>query len=103
MFELEGSAAWEASAWAVDLPVRDARVGVIGFWILCVLALGGALTRAARAAPRWVWAVPVLFAVSVVFINVETPRFREPIDPFLLVLAGCAVSAAAGRLRSSSR
>jgi hypothetical protein len=83
--------------------VRDARVGVIGFWILCVLALGGALTRAARAAPRWVWAVPVLFAVSVVFINVETPRFREPIDPFLLVLAGCAVSAAAGRLRSSSR
>jgi hypothetical protein len=70
--------------------------------VLCVLALAGLLTRAARAAPRWVWAVPALFALSVLFVNVETPRFREPIDPFLLVLAGCAVSAAVNRLRGVS-
>jgi hypothetical protein len=102
MFELEGSAAWQASARAVDLPIDDARIGVVGFWVLCVLALAGLLTRAARAAPRWVWAVPALFALSVLFVNVETPRFREPIDPFLLVLAGCAVSAAVNRLRGVS-
>jgi hypothetical protein len=94
MFELEGSAAWQASAKAIDLPVDDARIGVIAFWVLCLLALAGLATRAARGAPRWPWAVPVLFALSVVFVNVETPRFREPIDPFLLVLAGCAVEAA---------
>jgi len=99
MFELEGEAAWRASAKAVDLPIDDARIGVIAFWVLCLLALAGLFTRAARGAPRWPWAVPVLFALSVVFVNVETPRFREPIDPFLLVLAGCAVDAALRRVR----
>ena len=99
MFELEGAAAWQASARAVDLSVDDARVGVIAFWALCLLALAGLSTRAAPAAPRWPWAVPVLFALSVIFVNVETPRFREPIDPFLLVLAGCAVEAALRRAR----
>jgi hypothetical protein len=99
MFELEGAAAWQASAKAVDLSVDDARIGVIAFWVLCLLALAGVATRAARGAPRWPWAVPVLFALSVIFVNVETPRFREPIDPFLLVLAGCAVEAAVRRAR----
>ncbi len=97
MFELEGAAAWQASARAVDLPVGDARIGVIAFWVLCLLALAGPVTRAARGAPRWPWAVPVLLALSVIFVNVETPRFREPVDPFLLVLAGCAVDAALRR------
>ena len=36
---------------------------------------------------------------AIVPINVETPRFREPLDPFLVLLAGCAVSAALTRLR----
>ncbi len=99
MFELEGTAAWQASAKAVDLPVDDARIGVFAFWLLCLLAVAGLATRAARGAPRWPWAVPVLFALSVVFVNVETPRFREPIDPFLLVLAGCAIDAALRRAR----
>jgi hypothetical protein len=108
MLELEGPAAWKTSARAVDLPIDDARIGVISFWVLGILALAGCLSATARAAPRWVWAVPVLFALSVLFVNVETPRFREPIDPFLLVLAGCAVSSAVGhlpvrrRVRSSS-
>ena len=37
------------------------------------------------------------------FVNVETPRFREPIDPFLLLLAACAVSTAVGYARSRMR
>ena len=92
MFELEGAAAWHASARAMGLHVDVARTGVISFWVLCLLALAGLFTRAVRAAPKWIWAIPVLYALSVVFINVETPRFREPIDPFLLLLAACAVS-----------
>ena len=82
------------------------RVGVVAFWLLCLLALLGIFTRAARAAPRWIWAIPVLLALTVVFVNVETPRFREPIDPFLLLLAGCAVDAALrglGLFRGSAR
>jgi hypothetical protein len=100
MFELEGSYAWHASAEAIGLHVDVARTGVVAFWVVCVLALIGAFTRAARAAPRWLWAIPVLYALSIVFINVETPRFREPIDPFLILLAGCAVTAGLQRLAS---
>jgi hypothetical protein len=72
----------------------------VAFWILCALALGGALTRQLRLAPGWLWLVPLLFALSVVLVNAETPRFREPIDPFLILPAACALVALAPRLRS---
>ena len=94
MFELEGSFAWHASAYALDIPDGNADVGVVGFWVVCLLALCGIATRAARAAPRWIWWLPVLYALTIVFVNVETPRFREPIDPFLILLAACALAAA---------
>jgi 4-amino-4-deoxy-L-arabinose transferase-like glycosyltransferase len=95
LLELEGSFAWRASAGAIDLPEQTAQLGVISFWLLCLLALMGAFTRAARAAPRWIWLVPVLLWLSVAVINAETPRFREPIDPFLSLLAACALATAA--------
>jgi 4-amino-4-deoxy-L-arabinose transferase-like glycosyltransferase len=101
MFELEGSFAWHASAAAIDLPIAVARIGVISFWLLCALAVIGAFTRAVRDAPKWLWWVPILFALTIVFVNVETPRFREPVDPFLILLAACAVGALLARLRSS--
>jgi 4-amino-4-deoxy-L-arabinose transferase-like glycosyltransferase len=103
MFELEGSYAWHASALAIGLHVDVARTGVLAFWVLCLLALLGAFTQRARRAPRWLWLVPLLLALSVVFVNVETPRFREPIDPFLIMLAGCAIATALQRLRPALR
>ncbi len=45
----------------------------------------------------------MLLALSVVFINVETPRFREPIEPFLVLLAACAVTTAGAAVRSVLR
>jgi hypothetical protein len=98
LFELEGSYAWQASAAAVDLSQHTARVGVICFWVICGLALLGAFTRVVRRGPRWLWVIPVLLALSVVFVNVETPRFREPIDPFLILLGACALATAAERV-----
>ncbi|MGP0052588.1 MAG: ArnT family glycosyltransferase [Solirubrobacteraceae bacterium] len=103
MLELEGTYAWQASAKALDIHINVARVGVWAFYVLALLALAGAFTAAARRAPRWLWAMPVLYALSIVFVNVETPRFREPIDPFLIMLAGCAVVAALGRLSGPLR
>ena len=96
LFELEGSDAWRASAKAMSLPASTARTGVTSFWILCLLALAGAFTRLVRGAPKWVWWVPLLLALSVVLINVETPRFRAPIDPFLILLASAALATAGG-------
>jgi hypothetical protein len=100
LFELEGTYAWEASAGAVSLPISMARIGVIGFWIVCLLALGGAVSRPVRAAPKWVWFVPLLLALSVVLVNVETPRFRAPVDPFLILLAAAGLAVLATRIRA---
>jgi 4-amino-4-deoxy-L-arabinose transferase-like glycosyltransferase len=102
LLELEGAYAWKASAKAMGLSEPTAHVGVISFWILCALALAGLFTRARRTAPRWLWWIPVLLWLSVAAVNVETPRFREPVDPFLILLAACGLAtlarAAAARL-----
>ena len=99
LLELEGTFAWRASAYAQQIPRGVADAGVAGFWILCALALAGAFTRALRASPVWVWAIPLLLWVSVALINAETPRFREPIDAFLILAAACALAAGPGALR----
>ena len=94
LFELEGTFAWKASAAAVSLTTEVARTGVISFYILCLLAIAALATRRVRSAPWWVWVIPFLLALSVVMVNVETPRFREPVDPFLILLAAAGLSAA---------
>jgi 4-amino-4-deoxy-L-arabinose transferase-like glycosyltransferase len=99
LLELEGSFAWRASAFDIGISGGTAKIGVVSFWLVLLLAVIGAFTRRARRAPRWLWAVPLLFYLSVVFINSETPRFRAPIDPFLIMLAACAVATAAGWIR----
>ena len=95
MLEVEGTFAWHASYAAIGLPASAAVVGVVSFWVLLALAIAGWFTPVRREAPGWLWAFPVLYWLSITFINVETPRFREPIDPFFLMLAACAVSTAA--------
>jgi 4-amino-4-deoxy-L-arabinose transferase-like glycosyltransferase len=94
LLELEGRFAWRASTAAIDLPGTTAEVGVVSFWLLCVLALAGLFTRAVRAVPRWLWAVPVVLWLSVAVVNAETPRFREPVDPFLILLAAAGLTSA---------
>ena len=101
LFELEGTDAWQASAKAISLAENTARVGIFSFWLLCLLALAGAFTRLGRTAPKWIWWVPSLLALSVVLVNVETPRFREPVDPFLILLAAAGLATVAGRLRGA--
>jgi hypothetical protein len=98
MFELEGDYAWQNAAHVQGLSDSTAWRGIISFWILCALAIAGLFTAAVRRAPRWIWAVPVLMALSVALVNVETPRFREPVDPFFIMLAACAVTAGMQRL-----
>jgi 4-amino-4-deoxy-L-arabinose transferase-like glycosyltransferase len=95
LLELEGSTAWKTSAASIQIPIATARIGVLSFWLLCLLALAGAFTAFARRARRWLWLTPVLLWLSVALVNAETPRFREPVDPFLILLAACALASAA--------
>jgi hypothetical protein len=99
MFELEGTFAWRASTSALNIHEPWPTIGVYSFYLLCLLAIAGLFTREVRRAPWWLWLMPVLWWLTIVPINVETPRFREPLDPFLVLLAGCALSAAVSRLR----
>jgi hypothetical protein len=41
--------------------------------------------------------MPILMFLSVVFLVVETPRYRTPIDPFIVLLAAAALVTAARR------
>lgn len=100
LLELEGSRAWKTSASSIDLPIATARIGVLSFWALCLLALAGLLTTAVRRGPKWLWLAPVLLWLTVGLVNSETPRFREAIDPFLVLLGACAVEAAIRAVRS---
>ena len=63
-----------------------AKLMTYGLFPFLALALLGAALPAARGAPRWVWAVPLLMLSTVMVL--ATNRFRAPIDPFILVLAG---------------
>jgi 4-amino-4-deoxy-L-arabinose transferase-like glycosyltransferase len=69
-------------------------VGVICFWVFALLAIVGAFTARAREAPLWFWSVPLLMYLGVVFLVVETPRYRSAIDPFVVLLAALALTVA---------
>jgi 4-amino-4-deoxy-L-arabinose transferase-like glycosyltransferase len=103
LLELEGSFAWESSTASIGLQRGFARIGVVSFWAVLILAVLGAVTSYARRAPRWIWLVPILFFLSTVWVRAETPRFRLPIDPFLVLLAACALAWCAMRLRGLAR
>ena len=103
LLELEGSFAWRKSAYAQGIPRGIADAGVAVFWILGALALAGAFTHRVRSVPAWVWAIPLLLWLSAALINAETPRFREPVDVFLILSAACAIAAAPRVVRRLAR
>jgi 4-amino-4-deoxy-L-arabinose transferase-like glycosyltransferase len=95
MLDLAGQRRSRATASTITIDHTWADRGVLCFWIVTALALAGALAGAARRTPWWVWAFPVLMFLSVVVLVVETPRYRTPIDPFLVLLAAAGIALAA--------
>ena len=93
-FELGGLDWSRHTASTISVTPRWANAGVICFWIFALLALAGAITRAARRTPLFVWMIPALLYLSVVFLVVETPRYRTGIDPFIVMLAALALQPA---------
>ena len=86
------------TARTVSIDGRWADRGIYCFWLFALLAVAGAFTPAARRAPWYVWAFPALMYLSVVFLVIETPRYRTPLDPFIVMLAALAVVAAGRRV-----
>jgi 4-amino-4-deoxy-L-arabinose transferase-like glycosyltransferase len=98
MLDLDGERRWRATAATITVERRWADRGVRCFWLFALLALAGIATRAARRAPPFLWAVPALLFASVVFLAVETPRYRTPLDPFVVILAAVALTTTATML-----
>jgi 4-amino-4-deoxy-L-arabinose transferase-like glycosyltransferase len=97
MLDLGGLRRSRATAATITIDHDWADRAILCFWIFAAVALAGAFTAMARRAPWYVWAMPVLMFLSVVFLVVETPRYRTPIDPFLVLLATAAVVTGARR------
>lgn len=66
-------------------------------YLMTLLALVGIVLRR-REVPALVWMVPVLMLLSVAFIH-GGPRYRVPIDPFLVLFAAAALSLLVERRR----
>jgi 4-amino-4-deoxy-L-arabinose transferase-like glycosyltransferase len=98
MLDLASLRRSRATAATITINHFWADRGILCFWIFAALAIAGAFTAMARRAPLWVWAMPILMFLSVVFLVVETPRYRTPIDPFLVLLATAALVTAARRV-----
>ena len=105
-FDLGGLDWAKHTARTVSIDSTWALRNVRCFWLFAVLALAGAFTTAARRTPWFVWAFPALMYLSVVFLVIETPRYRTPMDPFIVMLAALALVAAGRRVvarRAGSR
>jgi hypothetical protein len=90
-------ARFEAST--IDIGPTWADIGVPFGWALAGLALAGLLTRAVR--PSFFWLAPTALLAVTLLVNAETPRFRAPLDPFLILLAAAFI-AGSRYARSSS-
>jgi 4-amino-4-deoxy-L-arabinose transferase-like glycosyltransferase len=100
MLDLAGLRWSRHTAATIGIGPRWADAGVVCFWLVALLAVAGALRR---RVPGYVAAVPALLYLSVVFLAVETPRYRTGIDPFIVMLAGAALVAIADAVRPLAR
>ena len=91
LLNLEGSSWWRYQGWTMSLPRWSADAAGYGFYALVLLALAGAFTRAARAAPAWLWLAPILLFASVIFAG-SAIRYRAPVEPFLALLAALTIT-----------
>ena len=98
MLDLASLRRSRATAATITINHFWADRGILCFWVFAALAVAGAFTAMARRTPWYVWAMPILSFFSVIFLVVETPRYRTPIDPFLVLLATAALVTAARRV-----
>ena len=91
LLELHGTARIRWGAGTIGLPPGAAVDGAIMFYCVALLALAGLFMPATRRVPKALWLIPVLQFLTTVLANAETPRFRTPLEPFILLLAAVSL------------
>lgn len=90
LLEIMGPGLSEWYSREVGIDGRWSDLAMLSFWLIALAALYGCFTQRVRLGEKWIWLVPLMMYVGIVFIQSEVPRFRSPIDPFLCMLAACA-------------
>jgi hypothetical protein len=96
MFKLAGDESF-TFYWNLERDMTAGRrvvdsVGLALVVLLVLLALAGRRSRSAlREAPWWLWLVPAFLLASSLLL-LGNPRYRAPIDPFLVLVAAAAVA-----------
>ena len=73
-----------------------AKLALAAWYLLALAALAGLALGAARGTPWWLWVVPLLLYVSVIWISSDI-RYRAPIEPFVVLAAAALLT---GRRRA---
>lgn len=90
------------SLWDAERDALGARLALYraGLWGLLALTLAALVWRPVRRllarAPAWAWLVPALCLASTVPL-IGKPRYRLPLDPFLVLPAAALVATLAAR------
>jgi hypothetical protein len=91
LLDLHGVDRIRFGAQTIGLPPGVTVGGAIMFYLVALLALAGVFVPATRRAPRALWIIPGLQFLTTVLVIVETPRFRTPLEPFILLLAALSL------------
>lgn len=78
-------------AYFTGQPQGFAQLSVYAFYLVAAVAIAGCFTAAARRMPLFIWLIPPLIMLSVMFV-VATSRYRAPIEPIIVMLAACALT-----------
>jgi hypothetical protein len=91
---------WRQAGVGIDMPPAAGVTASAWFLAVLALALTGVATGAARGAPRWLWAIPALLFLSVALV-IAGVRFRMPVEPFVVLLAGAGLAELVSRVRAT--
>lgn len=98
LLALDGTGMERFLARFESVPAWLAEAGIYGFLLLLPFAVAGCFSRAARRVSVWVWLVPVVMLLSVVFVS-GAQRYRTPADPFFILLAAITIVGLVGRVQ----
>ena len=80
--------------------LRVEQAGVALYYVLALLAIGGAALLARRRDPWWILGAPVVLVIFVTVISYGFTRFRVGAEPAIVVLAAVALDALVAQRRA---
>ena len=89
--ELTPPSDWRAAGAGLDMPAAAGVLTSAWFWLVLALAIAGLATGAGRRAPPFLWLMAGLMYLSAALV-ISGVRFRMPLEPFVVMLAGVALA-----------